>query len=133
MKQKGYVVEVNNGIARVRVNRASACGGSCVSCKGCPTDSVTVDCRTEGEVMPGDCVELTMSNSRFFRNSYFGYVQTTLLMVFGAVIGYMIFKTDAASVIGAAAGLAAGILAARLVFSEKRVNGSEITARRYLQ
>ena len=129
MKQKGYVISVDGNIATVRVTRGSACGGNCVSCKGCPSEAVTVECRVEGDLSVGDCAELTMPDRSFFKNVYFGYIQTTILMIAGAVCGYAVFGFDGASVLGAAAGLAVGLLLAKLVFSPKKA--AQITARRY--
>lgn len=130
MKQKGYVTEITDGMARVKVSRDSACGGNCVSCKGCPSNSVIVDCRIDGNINVGDCVELTMPNGSFFKGVYFGYIQMTLLMLLGAIVGYRIFGFDGASLIGAAVGLAIGIFLAKFVFSAKR-NKTDITARPY--
>ncbi len=127
MVQTGYVVEVTETGAKVRVDRESACGGNCVSCKGCPTSAVIVECVTLEKVAVGEVVELTMKSSRFFKNAALGYGLLTVLMLLGATCGYTIFKSEGASVFGAAIGIVIGLLALKVCFKK---NKSQIEARK---
>lgn len=124
MKQYGYVTEISDGTAKVRVMRESSCGGNCVSCKGCPAGVVTAECMVKGEVSVGDRVCLTMGKRSFYKGVFFGYGFTAALMVIGSVVGYSWFSTEGASVLGAVIGLGIGLISAKLVFNGK----SEITA-----
>lgn len=125
MVQTGYVVELTESGAKVRVDRESACGGNCVSCKGCPASAVIVECTVAEEVNVGDEVELTMPNGSFFKNAALGYGLLVALMILGAVIGYCAFKSEGASVIGAIIGIVLGLLALKMGFRNSK---SEIVA-----
>ena len=125
MVKSGFVVEVGEKLVKVRIERQSACGGNCAGCLGCPADAKIIECPYCGSLAKGDRVKLVMSDGRFFKNVFWGYGLPTLMTVFGAAAGYVIFKKEGASVLGAALGLAAGLLAARLIFKRKN---TEITA-----
>lgn len=121
MEQTGYVTEINNGILKVRVDRESACGGHCVSCKGCPSSAVIVECDASPDISVGDTVLLSVPTSRFFKNAFWGYGFITLLILVGAILGYKIGTSDNASVLGAFAGLFIGLVTVKLIFRKKTV------------
>lgn len=126
MKQTGYVTESDGNKIKVRVDRESACGGNCVSCKGCPTSAVIVECTAEGEVSVGDVVVLSMDNKTFFKSTFFGYGLITILALLGAILGYIIVEAEGASVLGAILGVAVGLGIAKLA------SGNDtITAKKY--
>ncbi len=125
MVKSGFVVEVGEKLVKVRIERQSACGGNCAGCLGCPADAKIIECPYRGSLVKGDRVKLVMSDGKFFKNVFWGYGLPTLMTVFGAAAGYVIFNKEGASVLGAALGLAAGLLAARLIFKRKN---TEITA-----
>lgn len=113
MKQTGYVTEIVNGRMKVRVDRESACGGNCVSCKGCPTDAVIIECNEAVGISKGDTVELEMPDKQFFKGAMLGYGVPVILMIVGAVCGFIMAENDAASILGAVIGLAVGLLVAK--------------------
>ena len=119
MEQIGYVTEVLGDSIKVRVDRESSCGGNCVSCKGCPTSAVIVECKINGDIEKGDKVKITLPNRKFFRNAALGYGLSVILMIAGAVIGYIMLHSEGASVIGTALGLALGLILQRLIFKGK--------------
>ena len=114
MENTGYIVDILKDKVKVRVDRESACGGHCVSCKGCPTEAVIAECRLIGSANIGDKVRLSMDNSKFFKKLFLGYGQTVILAVLGAIFGYIIFKTEISSVLGGFLGLLLGIIIAKL-------------------
>lgn len=116
LKQIGYVTEVLDDTIKVRVDRESSCGGNCVSCKGCPASAVIVECKTNGDIEKGDRVKIVLPNRKFFKNIFLGYGLSIILMVAGAVLGYVIFQSEGASVLGTALGLALGLIMQRLIF-----------------
>ncbi len=124
MENTGYIVDISEDKVIVRVDRESACGGHCVSCKGCPQGAVVAECRLKGRANVGDEVRLYMDNSKFFKNIFLGYGQTAILMVLGAVLGYTIFKTEISSVLGSFLGLFIGIAIAKIITK----NTTEIVA-----
>ena len=119
MEQTGYVTKVNKDRVFVRVDRESSCGGNCVSCKGCPTSAVIVECAMRGDLKIGDTVRLVMPAKSFFINVFWGYGLMTILAIFGSISAYLIFLTEAASVLGLIAGIAGGLLISRFVFKNK--------------
>ncbi len=121
MKQIGYVTEVANGRAKVRIDRESSCGGNCVSCKGCPQSALVAECVSDGELKVGDRAEVSMPTGGFFRNVFLGYGTLVILVIAFAVLGYIIFKSDIASVVGAVFGLALGIVLLKLCFKGRDV------------
>lgn len=127
MEQTGYVTEKNDNVFKVRVDRESACGGNCVSCKGCPNSAVIVECVSDEDVEVGDLVALVMEDSKFFKRLFLGFGVMTLLSVAGAVVCYTVFKTEGASVLGALAGLFAGFTMIKRIFKGKN---TEITLKR---
>lgn len=121
MKQYGYVTEVLDNKVKVRVIRESSCGGNCVSCKGCPAEAVIVDCTANESVCIGEKVALIMKDTDFYKGVFWGYGQSVLMMLIFAILGYALFKTEAASVLGAVLGLVFGIGLAKIVFTRKKI------------
>lgn len=120
MEQTGYVTDVKNKKVYVRVDRESSCGGNCVSCKGCPTSAVIVECTSHDSLKPGDTVRLVMPTKSFFVNLFWGYGQMIVLAIIGAVVSYNIFKTEISSVLGLAVGIACGLGISKLIFKKKK-------------
>ena len=125
MEQIGYVTEVLGDTVNVRVDRESSCGGNCVSCKGCPASAVIVECKTGGDIEKGDRVKIVMPNRKFFKNVFLGYGLSIILMVAGAVLGYVMFHSEGASVLGTVLGLAIGLIIQRFIFKGR---GDELIA-----
>ncbi len=120
MRQEGYVVAASGDMVKIRVDRESACGGNCVSCKGCPAEAVIIECKTEEKLAVGDRVEMTMPTGRFLGNAALGYGFLTVLAICGAVLGYTFWKSEGASVLGALVGIILGIAIFKIVFAEDR-------------
>ena len=121
MKQYGYVTEINDNIIKVRVIRESSCGGNCVSCKGCPSEAVIIECEKNEDYCLGEKVCLLMNDKTYYKGLFWGYGQLILLTVILSVLGYCIFKTELSSVLGGGIGLTLGILISKLIFKNKKV------------
>ncbi len=121
MVQTGYVVELTDCGAKVRVDRESACGGNCVSCKGCPASAVIVECTVSEKLSIGDEVRLVMDNGSFFKNAALGYGLPIVLMIVGAVVGYFALKSEGASVLGAITGVVLGMMALKIGFKNRKI------------
>lgn len=120
MRQEGYVAAVSGDTVKIRVDRESACGGNCVSCKGCPAEAVMIECKTAEKLEVGDRVELTMSTGRFLGNAALGYGVLTALAISGAILGYTFRESEGASVLGALVGIILGIAIFRIAFAQDR-------------
>ncbi len=118
MEQTGYVVSAGAEGIKVRVDRESACGGNCVSCKGCPSSAVIVDA-VDGEglgLRKGDVVTLYEDTKKVLRYAAIGYGLMAVLLVVGAVLGFILTRRDFMALIGAAAALLIGFLIVKLFF-----------------
>lgn len=120
MENTGYVTERDGEFIKVRVDRESSCGGNCKSCNGCPTGAIVIKCRTADDVNIGDEVRLVMPTRSFFKDLFFGYGQIVIWMVLGAVLGFALFKTETASVIGTVVGIVLGLVVARVFALHKK-------------
>ncbi len=118
MEQTGYVISAGPEGIKVRVDRESACGGNCVSCKGCPSSAVIVDAvdSVNLEIRKGDVVTLYEDTKKVLRNAAIGYGLMALLLVAGGVLGFMLTKKDFMALIGAAVALLVGFLIVKLFF-----------------
>lgn len=116
MEQTGYVVEKKDDIVKIRVERESACGGNCVSCKGCPSSAVIVTAKDEIGLNKGDMVTLTEDSGKVIKYSCIGYGLMAVLLCLGAVIGFMQTGKDIYSLIYAVVFLLVGFLIVKFAF-----------------
>lgn len=118
MEQTGYVVEVLGTDVKVRVMRESACGGNCGACHGCPSGAVFVTCANDADApfMVGEEVVIEMPTKQFLGGTLGSYGIMTFCMLLGAILGYLLTKHEAVSVLGGFWGLTAGILLMRVCF-----------------
>lgn len=122
MKQKGYVTEVSNGRIKVRVIRKSSCGGSCASCRGCPSEVQLIDCTAYDGAAVGDRVILYAGSKNIIGGAAIGYVLPAAAAVLGAVCGFALCSSDAASVIGTVLGIALGLTLAKIISARRKIS-----------
>lgn len=120
MKQSGYVTEVKEKTLMVRVDRESACGGNCVSCKGCGSEAVIVECEKADNINVGDMVTIVMEEKSFFKNVFLGYGLAIILMIVGAAAGYTVFKNEISSVMGTVIGLITSLVIQKILFARQK-------------
>ncbi len=110
MEQTGYVARIENGIAKIRVDRESACGGNCGACHGCPQTAVMVsypnDLEKPFEV--GEEVRILMPTEKFFLGMLKSYGVLIFVVLAGSILGYNLTKTEEFAVLGAFLGLLLG-------------------------
>ncbi len=126
MEQTGYVIESKSGIAKIRVDRESSCGGNCVSCKGCPTSAVIVEAEDKLGLTKGDVVTLYEDTKKIIGYAIIGYGLMAVLLIIGAVIGFIVSKNDIISLLSAAACLLIGFLIVKFAFRNTK---SEFTVK----
>lgn len=117
VERKGRVIAIEeNGMARVRLERASACGG-CGSRGTCASASGMQEIRLHlaKPAQPGDGVSVSMPASSVVLAAVLGYLLPPLGLIAGAVFCDLTYDCDMASVIGAGAGFIGGLLLARLI------------------
>ena len=116
MENIGIVTQIVGETAKIRIDRESACGGNCVSCKGCPSSAVIIDIENTVGLCVGDRVKLTLDNKEFLKSALIGYGVMVVLMVVCAVLGYMLLHNESASVICGLSGLIIGFLILKIVY-----------------
>ena len=116
MEQTGYVVEIKNGVAKIRIDRESACGGKCVSCKGCPSNAILVEAKNELNLNKGDIVTLYEDTRKVMKYAFIGYGLLAILLVVGAIVGYVLTKRDIMALVSAALFVAVGFLIIKFSF-----------------
>lgn len=124
MDNIGKVCEIKENTAKIKIVRDSACGSNCQSCGGCEFKDhfILADIKNEFAFVPavGDNVIIVIDNKTFYLYSVLGYGLFIILLVLGSVLGYIRFKTEGASVLGAFSGLVIGFLALKLIFKNKK-------------
>ena len=88
MKEVGTVEKIDGEFLLVRVEKKSACGENCATCKGgcVPTDRIirvkrTLDCQT------GDKVVLDMSGKKVMGAAFLVYIIPLVVLIFGYFLG----------------------------------------------
>ena len=124
MNNIGKITQIEGNTAKIKIVRDSACGSNCQSCGGCELKDhfITADIKTDFDFMPsvGDNVIISLDNKTFYTYSALGYGIFIVLLILGAVLGYIRFKTDSASVLGGFLGLTVGFLFLKLMFKNKK-------------
>ncbi len=118
MKQTGYVTFASDTEIKVRIDRASACGGNCAGCHGCPSDAVIITAKNDANppYQVGEEVKSTQKNSRFFAGTFGSYGLLTACILIGIVVGYYIAGQDIYAVFGGLVGFGLGALLMKLLF-----------------
>lgn len=117
IERQGEVVHVADGLARIRLERPSACG-QCAGRGSCASGNAAeqfVELRVAGAACVGDTVSVSMPAASLVFAALFGYLMPALGLLFGALLGEWGFGGDLAAVLGAALGLLAGLFGARLM------------------
>lgn len=113
MEERGRVIEVHGGLARVEVTRHEACR-HCKACDFGRTDRVVVEATNRVGARPGDEVALELESSRVLGAAFIAYMVPLLFMVTGIYLGTVLARATgraaSASLFGAVLGL--GLLAA---------------------
>ncbi|ABR49389.1 positive regulator of sigma E, RseC/MucC [Alkaliphilus metalliredigens QYMF] len=91
MEKIGVVKEVGEGIATIEIQRVSACGESCASCKGgCTPTATYVKATNEVGAQVGQYVKLNMENKKVLKAAFLVYMVPLIGMIFGIGLGIWI-------------------------------------------
>jgi len=114
----GEVIGFKQGVALIRIERASSACGGCCSRGSCASGSAAVQsvelAMPEGTKI-GDQVTVSMPSSSVALAAILGYLLPPVFLLLGAISADVIYGSDLAAVLGAAGGLGVGLLLARLV------------------
>lgn len=116
------VVFAGNGTALVEPNGESGCGG-CKSRSACGVSGLgkyfsgnrkPIEVKCDAGVRAGDELQLSMDESDMLKSGLLAYLLPSVLALAGAGAGASLELGDAVAVLGAAAGVALGLLLGRL-------------------
>lgn len=94
MEQIARVVTCINGIAKVEVKRASACGESCASCKGgCSTNNIYVDAINKADALPNQYVSIEAKSKILASAIVLNYVIPLFMLIIGIFLGNRLFSS----------------------------------------
>ena len=116
--RSGEVIGFKQGLAQIRMERASSGCSGCGSRGTCASGSAAVQevqmPMPEGTKI-GDRVMVSMPSSSVAMAAVLGYLLPPFFLLLGAIGADTCYGGDAAAVLGAVAGFVAGLLLARLV------------------
>jgi sigma-E factor negative regulatory protein RseC len=113
LTRSGRIVAIRDGLATIRVETPSACGG-CGSRGACGTASgTTVLLPVPATARPGDAVTLALAEGLLVRGALRVYLLPATAMLLGAAL--LSIWGDLAAVGGALSGLGLGLIAMRMI------------------
>lgn len=94
MQQKGFVSTINGNMAKVIIQRESACGHSCDSCGGGCNDSnsLILELKNTLGAKTGDYVIIESKSSTILKSAFVAYIMPLIFMMVGIFIGMAVFK-----------------------------------------
>ena len=93
MDQRGYVSASDEKLAKVIIQRESACGHSCSSCGGGCNDANSIILELENvlNAQVGDYVIIESKSSTILKSAFIAYIMPLILMISGVMIGTAVF------------------------------------------
>ena len=100
MKEIGTVERIDKGFLWVRVNRKSACGENCATCKGgCVPTERTVCVKNTKKCRVGDKIILELETKKVMGAAFLVYILPLLSLVLGYFLGEYFFKSEGKAII----------------------------------
>lgn len=111
----GIVEAIEKNKIKIKIPRASACGGNCAECRVCTVKDTEITLENTVGAKVGDSVRLLADDSTFVKRAAVGYLLLTALLIAGGVIGSLAGR-EWIAFLGAFIGVAVGLLAFRKFF-----------------
>ena len=89
MTKNGLVLEKDKNVAKIKIERDSACGENCAACGLCPNRSLVVLVPVPDHIHIGDTVRLVSEGKGILGSSAACYIGFTALLFLGAALGYV--------------------------------------------
>ncbi len=114
--RRGEVISVVHDRALIRLEPAPGCDacGNRGSCGSGDAKSRLIEMATPANAQAGDIVTVNIPAASLSLAAMLGYLLPPLALLAGAIAAEQVYSSDLAAVIGAALGLCAGVLVARL-------------------
>lgn len=94
MQQRGYVSRADEKLAKIIIQRESACGHSCSSCGGGCNDNNSIILELENTLgaKKGEYVIVESKSSTILKTAFVAYVIPLMLMIAGVLLGMKVFE-----------------------------------------
>ncbi len=94
MQQRGFVSKSDEHLARIIIQRESACGHGCDSCGGGCSDgnSIILELENTLGVKKGEYVIVESKSSTILMTAFVAYIMPLILMIAGVFIGMKVFE-----------------------------------------
>ena len=122
----GVVKNVSGNFCYVTITKNERCNG-CKACAFGKNDTITIKALNEAKSKKGDRVAVTVRREQNTKLSYLVLFCLPLaLMIIGALVGFIIQKSDLGALVGIAVGVLLGLVVCFLVncFVEKKAKQS---------
>ncbi len=115
--RRGEVISIVHDRALIRLEPAPGCGacGNRGSCDSGDAKSRLIEMAMPEKAQAGDIVTVNIPAASLSLAAMLGYLLPPVAMLVGAIVAEQLYSRDLAAVAGAALGLCAGVLVARLV------------------
>lgn len=117
-EQRGEIIGFAQGMAQIRVERASSACAGCGSRSACASGQAAaqvIQLALPGTPRVGDQVTVAMPHSSVALAALLGYLLPPVGLLIGALIAATAFSGDAPAVLGAGLGFVGGLLLTRLI------------------
>ena len=135
MTQTVRVVEIiAKNLCSVEIQRESACGGNCASCKGCPSagEKILALAYNAAGAKVNDIVVVESSSKDIYGIAALVYMVPVVLLLLGYILMSALSSASYAPGIGAALGFAAGVLIA-VIYGKKKKGKVYLTVTKILK
>ena len=119
MKEIGVVKSVEGGICLVAVNRKTACGENCATCKGaCSAEEQIFSAKNAVGAIVGDKVSIEIDTKRVLKSAFLVYILPLLVFLAAYLTGAEIFENNIVTALGSV--VSAGIVFLCLCIYDKK-------------
>ena len=92
MIQVARVVSVDKDIAKVEIQRVSACGDNCGNCKGgCTSTKTFVEVDNSLKAKAGQYVKIEMKTNTFMKVVALSYIFPLIMLITGVILGTTLY------------------------------------------
>lgn len=99
MYQTGIVEELSKDMAKIRIQRSTACGETCASCGMCPAKDMVISALNKPNAKVGDTVSVYLSDAKILKAAFLVYIIPIIMLVIGYAIGIKWYGSENAGIL----------------------------------